>query len=68
MGYAKTLRCRKCGQEYPLKPVNLCEFCLSPLEASYDYKAMAGAVSREKLAKGPLGMWRYREMLPVEAK
>ncbi len=68
MSYARALRCRKCGQEYPLKPVNLCDFCLSPLEVSYDYKAMAKVISREKIAEGPLGMWRYRDLLPVEGK
>jgi len=51
-----------------VQPVNLCDFCLSPLEVSYDYKAMAGGLSREKLAGGPLSMWRYRDMLPVEGK
>ena len=66
MSYARALRCRKCGHEYPLKPLNLCEFCLSPLEVSYDYKEMARAVSREKLADGPLSMWRYRDLLPVD--
>lgn len=68
MGYARALRCRKCGQEYPVQPLSLCDFCLSPLEVSYDYKAMAGVVSREKLAGGPLSMWRYRDLLPVEGK
>jgi len=68
MSYARALRCRKCGQEYPLQPLNLCNFCLSPLEVSYDYKAMARVLSREKLAKGPLSIWRYRDMLPVEGK
>ncbi len=68
MSYAIALRCRKCGQEYPLKLMNLCEFCLSPLEVSYDYKAIAGAVSRENIAQGPFSMWRYRDFLPVEAK
>ena len=68
MSYARALRCRKCGQEYPLQPINLCDFCLSPLEVSYDYKAMARGLSREKLAGGPLSMWRYRDMLPVEGK
>jgi len=38
------------------------------LEVSYDYKAMAKVISREKLAGGPLSMWRYRDMLPVEGK
>jgi len=68
MSYAKALRCRKCGQEYPLQPLNLCDFCLSPLEVSYDYKAMARGLSREKLAGGPLSMWRYRDMLSVEGE
>ena len=66
MSYARTLRCRKCGREYPLEPLNLCDFCLSPLEVNYDYKSMAEVVSREKLAEGQLTMWRYRDMLPVE--
>src|SRR3972149_246947 len=67
MSFATTLRCRKCGREYPLKPLNLCDFCLSPLEVNYDYKAMAGAVNREKLAGGPPSMWRYRDLLPLES-
>jgi len=68
MSYARTLRCRKCGREYPLEPLNLCDFCLSPLEVNYDYKSMAEEVSREKLAEGQLTMWRYRDMLPVEGE
>ena len=68
MSYATALRCRKCGREYPLEPRNLCDFCLSPLEVNYDYKSMAEVVSREKLARGPLSMWRYRNMLPVEGE
>ena len=68
MSYARALRCRKCGQEYPVQPINLCDFCLSPLEVIYDYKAMAKGLSREKLAGEPLSMWRYRDMLPIEGK
>ncbi len=68
MSYARALRCRKCGQEYPVQPLSLCDFCLSPLEVTYDYKAMARGLSREKLAGGPLSIWRYRDMLPVEGE
>ena len=68
MSYARALRCRKCGQEYPVQALSLCDFCLSPLEVSYDYKAMAGAVSREKLAAGPPSMWRYADLLSVEGE
>ncbi len=66
MSYTRALRCRKCGQEYPIKPMNLCELCFSPLEVVYDYDAMRGAVSREKFATGPISMWRYKDLLPVE--
>ena len=66
MSYARALRCRKCGQEYQLQPVNLCDFCLSPLEVTYDYKAMAKAINRKKVAGGPPSIWRYRDMLPAE--
>ncbi|MDO8578665.1 MAG: threonine synthase [Dehalococcoidales bacterium] len=68
MGYATLLRCRKCGQEFPLKPLNLCEVCLSPLEVIYDYKTISATLSREKIAGGPVSMWRYRDLLPVETE
>ncbi len=67
MGYARALRCRKCGQEYPLQPLNMCDFCLSPVEVVYDYKAMAQGLNRENLTRGPFSMWRYRDLLPTES-
>jgi len=66
LSYATALRCRKCGREYPLEPLNLCDFCFSPLEISYDYKRMAKAVSQEKISGGPPNMWRYKDLLPVD--
>jgi len=66
LSYATGLRCRKCGQEYPLQPIKVCDFCLSPVEVNYDYKGMAGALSHKKIAEGPSTMWRYRDLLPVE--
>lgn len=66
MSYATALRCRKCGREYPLEPLNLCDFCFGPLEVSYDYKSVAKAVSREKIIEGPPSMWRYKDLLPVD--
>ena len=68
MSYATGLRCRKCGQEYPLQPIRVCDFCLSPVEVNYDYKAMAGVLSRQKILAGPFTMWRYRDLLPVEGE
>ena len=66
MSYARALRCRKCGREYHLEAINLCDFCFSPLEVVYDYKAMSRGVSKDKIASGPPSMWRYRSLLPVD--
>jgi len=68
LSFAVNLRCRKCGQETPLAPVNLCDFCLSPLEVNYDYKSIAKVVSREKFAAGPVSMWRYSDLLSAEGE
>jgi threonine synthase len=66
--YARSLRCRKCGREYPLKPLKLCKFCFSPLEVNYDYEAMAKSVDKETISQGPLNMWRYSDLLPIESE
>ncbi len=65
MTYAKGLKCRECGQEYPLEPMNVCEYCFGPLEVDYDYGAIAGCLTRERIAAGPKTMWRYQDLLPV---
>jgi threonine synthase len=66
MAYVQGLRCRECGREYEIAPIFSCEWCFGPLEVAYDYEAIAGAISREKIAAGPLSLWRYSDLLPVE--
>ncbi|MBI2874832.1 MAG: threonine synthase [Firmicutes bacterium] len=61
----KGLRCRECGQEYPIGPVYFCEYCFGPLEVDYDYASIRKTISRESIAQGPSTMWRYRDLLPV---
>jgi len=68
MSYAKALRCRECGREYPLDPIHVCEFCFGPLEVAYDREAQRKAISREKIAAGPPSIWRYRDFLPCDAE
>ena len=53
MAYVQGLRCRECGREYEIAPIFTCEWCFGPLEVAYDYEAIAGAISREKIAAGP---------------
>ena len=68
MSHVKALRCRGCAREYPIEPLNVCEFCFGPLEVSYDYESIARTVSRKSIQDGPLTMWRYQDFLPVEAE
>src|SRR5207237_10877475 len=40
--------------------------CFGPLEVVYDYEAISASISREKVAAGPLSIWRYADLLPAE--
>jgi threonine synthase len=68
MSFATALKCRECGREYPLDPLHVCEFCFGPLEIAYDYEAMRKTVTREAIERGPLTLWRYRDLLPCESE
>lgn len=66
MPHVKCLQCRECKSEYPIEPLNACEFCFGPLEVSYDYDSVAKSVSRKSIESGPNTMWRYHDFLPVD--
>lgn len=66
MTYVTCLRCRECGRDYPIEPLNVCDFCFGPLEVVYDYVAISKVISREQIERGPLSMWRYSPLLPAE--
>ncbi len=68
MPHVKGLRCRECGNEYPIEPQNVCDFCFGPLEVTYNYKAIAKVISRKRISSGPGTMWRYHDLLPVDAE
>ena len=59
------LRCRECGKRWGNQPRSICEECFSPLEVVYDYEALRGEFTREKIAQGPPNMWRYSALLPL---
>jgi len=66
------LRCRECGRSWGNQPRSICDECFSPLEVTYDYDAIRGAIaqgsfSRERIAQRPPDMWRYSELLPLPA-
>jgi threonine synthase len=64
MSFVKSLRCRECGREVPVRPQAVCEECFGPLEVIYDYEAVGRAVGRDEIGRRPPSMWRYRELLP----
>ncbi len=68
MSFVKGLQCRECGQEYPKKPLHVCETCFGPLEIQYDYDGIKRAISREKIASREPNLWRYRELLPIDGE
>ncbi|MFN0087616.1 MAG: threonine synthase [Blastocatellia bacterium] len=67
MSYVKGLKCRECGAPYAVAPVAICEDCFGPLEVDYDYAAIRRTLTREEIAGRPKTMWRYQELLPLEA-
>ena len=68
MAFLTGLHCRECGREYAAEPINVCDFCFGPLETTYDYDGIARVIDRARIAKGPLSMWRYQDLLPVDGK
>src|SRR5436853_912283 len=67
MGFVKGLKCRECGREYPVKLLAGCEDCFGPIEVDYDYDAIARILNREVIASRPKSIWKYRELLPIDA-
>ena len=65
MAFVSGLRCRECSREYPGEALNVCDFCFGPLEVVYDYATISEVVSRDRIAAGPLSIWRYHDLLPA---
>lgn len=66
MTFVSGLRCRECGRAYEVAPIHVCEWCFGPLEAAYDYNAIAASLTRERIEKGPASIWRYADLLPAD--
>jgi threonine synthase len=61
------LACRNCGLAQPLAVAYVCPACFGPLEVTYDYGVVARTLTRDTIASRAQGIWRYLELLPVEA-
>jgi threonine synthase len=64
---ATDLKCRECGERYPLEAHYVCERCFGPLEVSYRHDALRDpAEVRRRIQGGPQNIWRYADFLPLE--
>src|SRR5438552_8376750 len=66
MSYITNLKCRECGQDYPISPIHVCEMCFGPLEVAYDYARIGKVLTRAAIEARPASMWRYAELLPLD--
>ena len=64
---ALSLSCRVCATEHPLEATGTCTRCFGPLDPTYDWDALRANVSRASIEAGPASIWRYADLLPVEA-
>lgn len=57
------LRCRKCGSEYPMQNIYLCNACQGILEVQYNYSAVTqDSIMHHSHVRG---IWRFHSFLPV---
>ncbi len=62
---AYELKCNECGRRFGNRPLSACDDCLAPLEVVYDLDAARPNFTREKIAAGPINIWRYAALLPI---
>ncbi|HET6362706.1 MAG TPA: threonine synthase [Gemmatimonadota bacterium] len=61
------LECSACGKWAAADTLqNLCPACSAPLLARYDLEALTGRWRPADLTGRPQGLWRWREVLPIE--
>ena len=68
MSFVTHLKCAKCGTEYSLDD----KLTLCPkkddgrLDIYYDYEAISKKLNKKTLQQRNLGLWNYKELLPVK--
>ena len=64
----ESLKCKECGESYPLEASFVCEQCFGPLEVSYDFSGLDAGEARRKIQAGSRGIWRYSDFLPFAGR
>ena len=67
MTYFIDLECPQCKQVFSAeREQTFCHECHMPIMARYDLETIQGELDRDELQHRPSGMWRWRELLPVD--
>src|SRR5437763_14387302 len=64
----EALKCKECGERYPLDARFVCESCFGPLEVAYDLSALDPDETRRRIQAGPSTIWRYSDFLPFDKR
>jgi threonine synthase len=61
------IECTVCGRRHEAgRLLTVCEGCGQMLAVRYDLPKVAGAVTKDELRRRPPGMYRFRELTPLE--
>jgi threonine synthase len=67
MSFLTHVECTVCGHRHdPKRLLTVCERCGQMLAARYDLERVAGHVSKDTLRSRPPGMYRFRELTPLD--
>ncbi len=67
MSFLTHVECTVCGHRHdPKRLLTVCERCGQMLAARYDLERVAASVSKAALGSRPPGMYRFRELMPLD--
>jgi threonine synthase len=68
MSSLEALKCKECGERYPLEALYVCDVCFGPLEVAYDFSGLNADEVKRRIQGGPQDLWRYADFLPFEQR
>ncbi|MBI3636884.1 MAG: pyridoxal-phosphate dependent enzyme, partial [Candidatus Rokubacteria bacterium] len=67
MTFVSHVECTICGHRHdPKRALGVCEQCGQMLAVRYDLPRVAASVTKEALSARPPGMYRFRELTPLD--
>src|SRR5260370_7831075 len=67
MSFVSHVECTVCGRRHdPKRLLTVCEQCGQMLAVRYDLARVAASVTKETLRERPAGMYRFRELTPLD--